>query len=63
MRKLTRFTYAKSSPASGREVAHLVVWRNMEAEAARPLLAGLIAGLLAVLIAWPVYLRKLAGEL
>ncbi len=50
-------------PASGREVAHLVVWRNMEAEAARPLLAGLIAGLLAVLIAWPLYLRKLGGEL
>jgi hypothetical protein len=50
-------------PTSGREVAHLVVWRNMEAEMARPLLIGLIAGLLAVFIAWPVYLKKLAGEL
>ncbi len=60
---LTSVRAGVRDPASGREVAHLVVWRNMEAEAARPLLAGLIAGLLAVLIAWPLYLRKLGGEL
>ena len=48
--------------SSGREVAHLVVWRNMEAEVARPLLIGLIAALLASLIAWPIVSRKLDEE-
>lgn len=41
------------------EVAHLVVWRNMEAELARPLLIGLMAALIASLIAWPIISRKI----
>jgi len=48
--------------SSGREVAHLVVWRNMEAEVARPLLIGLIAALVGSLIAWPIIARKLDEE-
>jgi len=48
--------------SSGREIAHVVVWRNMEAEGAWSLLIGFAAGLLAALIAWPVIVRKLAEE-
>lgn len=44
---------------SAGEVAHLVVWRNMEAEVARPLFIGLIAAFIASLIAWPIISRKI----
>ena len=44
---------------SNGEVAHLVVWRNMETEVARPLLIGLMAALIASLIAWPIISRKI----
>ncbi|MBT3350501.1 MAG: hypothetical protein HOC91_13900 [Nitrospinaceae bacterium] len=41
------------------ELAHIVVWRNMESEVARPLLFGLIMALITSLIAWPIISRKI----
>ena len=55
--------------SSGREIAHLVIWRNMGAtaglvfnEVVDPPVFGLIAGLIAVLIAWPILSRRLSEE-
>lgn len=43
---------------SGRESAHVVIWRNMDSEFTRPLLISFSAGLLAALLSWPIMVRK-----
>ena len=48
--------------SAGREIAHVVIWRNMKAEVTRPLLVGLIFALLGALIAWPILVRRLGEE-
>jgi hypothetical protein len=47
---------------SGRQSAHVVVWRNMDSEVTRPLLISFAAGLLAALLSWPIVVRKTVNE-